>query len=115
MKRFGIGEFEGIKFSSAVRKTAPIKFACINEEFEAGTSTGIQYGNKGDFLLFVDNGFKVVSASDFKANYDVVKKAESPKAPEETKKVVSEKKTKSAPKVVKIVKVKKVKVVSKKK
>lgn len=74
MKRFHVGDFDKHSFSKAVRKQAPIQFMQIDEDFQAGTSNGIESGSKGDYLLIVNGTFKVMTEADFNANYEVVEK-----------------------------------------
>ncbi len=80
MKRFHVGEFSELKFSKAVRKQTPIRVIKVDESFEAGTATGIQSGSKGDYLCVIGGTFKVISASDFEANYDMLAKEKEEKA-----------------------------------
>lgn len=81
MKRFQNGEFDNIKFSKCVRKQSEISFIRVDEDFQAGTRSGIQNGAKGDYLFLVNGEFKVVSAADFNVNYDVVNDVKEEKAP----------------------------------
>ncbi len=78
MKRFHVNQRPDEKFIEVKKKVKTCKAIQIDEEFNVGTSNGIQHGKAGDWLLMDESCLSVVGKEDFEKFYEVVKPKRKP-------------------------------------